>query len=154
MLLYYYMYTVAIKYDRIFILLPPPRHRRWRRESTAAAAAAAAASDRRFTISFIRTLYMLYIRQKMYIIKLFNVCTTYYYYKCFVSVFRRSRFPPNATLWAITCVCAHTHTHTHIYVLYGGYQLRLHIFYWSLYRPQSSFSFFCFSAQTVPCSQS
>jgi len=52
------MYAAAIKYDRIFIFSPPPRHRqRRRRESTAAAA-----SVRRFTTSFIRTLY--YIRQK------------------------------------------------------------------------------------------
>jgi len=93
------------RYDRIFIFSPPPRHRQRRRSESIAAA-----SDRRFTTSFIRTLYIISVKNIIYIIKLFNVCSTkyYYYYKCFVSVFRRSRFPPRATRRAITC----THTRT------------------------------------------
>jgi len=145
---YYYMYAATIKYDRIFIFLPPPRHnRRWRGESTAAAAAAAAAaSDRRFTTSFIRTLY--YIRQKMYIIKLFNVCTTYYYYyyyKCFVSVFRRSRF-----LRERDTMGYYEYTHTHTHTLYAAVINSDYTYFLLVVIPAAALFLFCFSAQTVP----
>lgn len=76
----------------------------------------------------------------------------YIYYKCFVSVFRRSRFPPRATP---PRTIIRTHSYTCTYPGDDGYQLRLNIFYWSLYATAFFFFFLLlFPPKRRPCSQS